>query len=115
MKKKKDKQVSTTTPSVKTFFINEAVTDAEKKGQMNTHIRYWNQISSSVSTRYYNSVFLTKTSAADILEKFESCSKDINANKMIQVLIPFNYSFYIHHSFFQIHLLHSNVLFPVMK
>lgn len=95
--------------------FDESYNNSIKKGQMDMHIRYWNQISSSVSTRYYNSVFLTKASAADILEKFESCSKDLNANKMIQVLIPFNYSFYIHHSFFEIHLLHSNVLFPVMK
>ena len=43
-----------------------------KKGQMDLHVRCWDSTTNSVKTRYFNSQFLGKAAAADILKSFKS-------------------------------------------
>lgn len=69
--------------------FDESHNKSVHKGQMDMHIRFWDNTSNTVKTRYYNSEFLTKATAADIQQKFSSCSKDLDANKMIQVVYIF--------------------------
>ena len=66
--------------------FDESHNKCVKKGQMDMHICYWDNARNTVNTRFYNSEFLTKVGAVDIYQKFLSCSKDLDANKMIQVL-----------------------------
>ena len=58
-----------------------------KKGQMYFHLRFWENTTNTVSTRYCNSEFLQKAVAVEMHQKFESYSKGLDANKMIQVFL----------------------------
>lgn len=50
--------------------FDEAFNKVAHKGQMDLVIRFWDEHSHQVSTRYLNSVFLGKATADDLLEKF---------------------------------------------
>ncbi|XP_047143255.1 uncharacterized protein LOC124817348 [Hydra vulgaris] len=52
---------------------------------MDLHVRYWNEESITVCTRYYTSEFMRKAAAPDILNMFKSCMTGLNAEKMFQV------------------------------
>ncbi|XP_047128992.1 uncharacterized protein LOC124809196 [Hydra vulgaris] len=52
---------------------------------MDLHVRYWNEESNTVCTRYYTSEFMGKAAAPDILNMFKSCMTGLNAEKMLQV------------------------------
>ena len=67
--------------------FDESHNKAVQKGQMDMHLRFWDEATNTVKTRYYNSEFLTKSTATDIYDKFNSCSEDLDANKMIQVFL----------------------------
>ena len=67
--------------------FDESHNSSIKKGQMDFHVRFWENRTNTVSTRYYNSEFLQKAAAVDVHQKFESCSKGLDANKMIQVFL----------------------------
>ena len=70
-----------------TYVVLRKVNSLIKKGQMDFHVRFWENTINTVSTRYYNSKFLQKAAAVDVHQKFESCLKDLDANKMIQVFL----------------------------
>lgn len=63
--------------------FDESHNKSVHKGQMDMHIRFWDQTSNTVKTRYYNSEFLTKATAVDIhltsnhlsSEDYEICGK----------------------------------------
>ena len=57
----------------------------EKKGQMDLHIRFWNEEINTVCTTYYTSEFMGKV--PDILKMFKSCMTGLNDEKMLQVSI----------------------------
>ena len=52
---------------------------------MDLHIRFWNEESNIVCTRYYTSQFMGKAVAPDILKMFKSCMTDLNDEKMVEV------------------------------
>ena len=43
-----------------------------KKSQMDLHVWFWDSTTNSVKARYFNSQFLGKAAAADILKSFKS-------------------------------------------
>ena len=57
----------------------------EKRGQMDLHIRFWNEESNTICTRYYTSEFMGKV--PDILKMFKSCMIGLHDEKMLQVSI----------------------------
>ena len=52
---------------------------------MYLHVRYWDTSMNIVRTRFYNSEFLGKAAATDILERFRKCMSGLDENKMSQV------------------------------
>ena len=56
-----------------------------KQGQMDLHVRFWDNTEKIVASRYYSSEFLGKATALDIYSKFETCLKPLPEEKMIQV------------------------------
>ncbi|XP_065665582.1 uncharacterized protein LOC136087006 [Hydra vulgaris] len=64
--------------------FDESYNKVVKKGQMDLHVRYWNEESNTVCTRYYTSEFMGKAAAPDILNMFKSCMIGLNDEKMLQ-------------------------------
>ena len=52
---------------------------------MDLHVRYWDISMDMVTTRYYNSEFLGKAAATDVLENFRKCMSALDENTMLQV------------------------------
>ena len=77
--------------------FDESHNDVLKKGQMDMLLRFWNEDTNMVATRYYNSEFLGKAAAVDIHQKFKSFLSSLDSNKMIQVCI--RSGMYVWHSF----------------
>ena len=69
------------------FCFDESHNSSIKKGQMDFHVRFWENATDTVSTRYYNSELLQKTAAVDVHQKSEPCSKGLDVNKMIQIFL----------------------------
>ena len=55
------------------------------RGQMDVLVRFWDSSVNKVSTRYVNSGFLGKSSAVDVLQKFEDASFELPKQKCIQI------------------------------
>ena len=64
--------------------FDEFYNEIKKKGQMDLHIRFWNEESNTICTRY-TSEFMGKAAASDILKMFKSCMTSLNDEKMLQV------------------------------
>ena len=64
---------------------DESHNDVLKKGQMDMLLRFWNEDTNMVATRY--SKFLGKAKAVDVHQKFKNCLSSLDSNKMIQVRI----------------------------
>ena len=64
--------------------FDESYNYVGKKGQMDTHFRLWDDDTNTVITQYLDSVFLGKTSAKDIFEKYGSSCASIDKSKIIQ-------------------------------
>ena len=56
-----------------------------KKGQMDLHVRFWDSTTKSVKTRYFNSKFLGKAAATDILKSFKSSMNGLGKEKLLHV------------------------------
>ena len=56
-----------------------------KKGQMDLHVRFWDDTDNEVKTSYWNSEFLGKASADDVFSKFNDCLSSLNRSKILQV------------------------------
>ena len=69
--------------------FDESYNSTIKRGQMGMIVRFWDNFTNMVSTRYCNSEFLGKGIAVDVHLKFQSCVKSLDANKMIQVFFDF--------------------------
>ena len=67
------------------ILFDEALNSTVKKGQMDMHVRFWNDSNCQVSTRHLNGEFLRKASAVDVYEKFDACCSALDKNKVIQV------------------------------
>ena len=73
--------------------FDESYNSTIKKGQMDTIVRFWDNSTNMVSTRYYNSKFLGKAAAVDVHSIFQSCANSVDARKLIQVFLDFFLSF----------------------
>ena len=51
---------------------------------MDLHVWFWDSITNSVKTRYFNSQFLGEAAAADIFKSFKSCMNGLD-QKLLQV------------------------------
>lgn len=67
--------------------FDESYNSSVKKGQMDMHVRFWNDKTQRVTTRYFNSEFLGKAAADDVYNKFDLCCTTLERNKFIQVKI----------------------------
>ena len=54
--------------------LDESYNNVIKRGEMDVLVRFWDSNLNKVSTRYVNSEFLGKSSAVDVLQKFEDAS-----------------------------------------
>ena len=52
---------------------------------MDVLVRFWDSSVNKVSTRYVNSEFLGKSSAVDVLQKFEDASFELPKQRCIQI------------------------------
>ena len=64
---------------------DESLNDALQKGQMDFIIRYWDEDSSQVRSRYWNSQFLGHAIADDLLEHFDLGLDSIDQSKLLHV------------------------------
>ena len=69
--------------------FDESYNSTIKKGQRDMIVRFWDDSTNIVSTRYYNSEFLGKVTDVDVHSKFQSYAKSLDASKMIQVFLDF--------------------------
>ena len=72
------------TPDI-VIFLDESYNNVIKRAQMDVLIRLWDSNVNKVSTRYVNSEFLGKSSAVDVLQKFEDASFELPKQKCIQI------------------------------
>ena len=54
-------------------FFDESFNKTSKRGQMDMHVRYWDNNHNYLATRYYHYGFVDKTSAKYVFESFSVC------------------------------------------
>ena len=54
---------------------------------MDLHVRFQNEETNTVGTRYYTSELVGKAAVTDILKMSKSCMTDLNDEKMLQVFM----------------------------
>ena len=62
--------------------FNESYNQVVKKSQMGLHVRYWDSSLEMVKTRYYNSKFLGKAGAVNIIINFRKCINGLEEGTM---------------------------------
>ena len=67
--------------------LGESYNNIIKRGQMDVLVCFWYSNVNKVPTRYVSSAFLGKSSAADMLQKFEDASFELPKQKCIQISI----------------------------
>lgn len=65
--------------------FDESLNKISQKQQMDFVIRFWDDKSNQVSTRYLTSAFLTGAKAADLLKNFKSALEGVEMKNMVQV------------------------------
>lgn len=65
--------------------FDEAFNKVAQRGQMDVCIRYWNDDSNSVSSRYFGSAFMGFASAAHIVTSFRETLSEVPLSKILQV------------------------------
>ena len=65
--------------------FDESYNNIVKKGQRDMHMRYWDTSLNTVKTRYYNSQFMGKATAKDVLKTFKECVNGMDEDKLLQV------------------------------
>ena len=55
--------------------FDESLNKTSKRGQMDRHVRYWDNNHNYVATRYYHSEFMGKASVKDVFSVKASCSR----------------------------------------
>ena len=68
------------------LLLTESFNKVISQGKRDDLVRFWTTAENRVSTHYVNSVFMGKTTKADVLENFEAASEGLNKNIFIQVL-----------------------------
>ena len=72
--------------SVYSLTFDESHNRVLRKSQKDLLIRYWDDSSDMVSTRYCDSTCLGKAAATDVFEKFNSIAKNLDTSKFSQVM-----------------------------
>ena len=65
--------------------FDESYNNALKKGQMDLHVRYWEDTKNIVVTRYLDSSFMGKSSAQDVYTHFKLCAKSLEDAKYLPI------------------------------
>ena len=65
--------------------FDECFNQINQKGQMDLFVRYWNNTSNQVSTRYLSSSFMGKALAINVLEHFDQSCWKIQKQSIIQI------------------------------
>lgn len=67
--------------------FDESLNKVAQRGQMDIHVRYWDNGINAAVTRYLTSTFLTRARADDLLESFTSAIANLNLSnaKIIQI------------------------------
>ena len=65
--------------------FEEALNYVVQRGQMDVHIRFWDETQRKDATRYFASAFLGHARATDLLEKFKDVLNEKGLSKLIQV------------------------------
>lgn len=68
-----------------TICFDEAFNKIVQRGQMDIHVRFFNDDTHEVETRFFNSVFMNYTTAEDILAYFLKGVEPLQTNKILQV------------------------------
>ena len=67
--------------------FDESYSNIVKNGRIDMHIRYWNTSLNAVKTRFYNSQFMGKAVANDVLKIFKDCVNGMDEDKLLQVSV----------------------------
>jgi len=65
--------------------FDESLNKITQSGQMDVHIRYWDEVSERVMTRYVGSQFLGHATAIDLVDAFKSEVEQLNCKRPAQV------------------------------
>jgi hypothetical protein len=65
--------------------FDESLNKVTQHGQMDIHIRFFDNLCGKVNTRYLGSQFLGHATANDLVDKFVAAMKDLNCRKLIQI------------------------------
>lgn len=68
-----------------TISYDESLNKSLQSKQLDVHIRFWNESTNLVNTRYLTSVFLGHSTAEDILESFHKAVSKLQLSKMLQI------------------------------
>lgn len=71
--------------SVFSVSFDESLNKITQSSQMDIHIRFWDEASDQVITRYWTSEFLLKAKAENLLKHFKEGTTGLNCTNMIQV------------------------------
>ena len=63
--------------------FDESYNQVVNRRQMDLHVRYWDTSMNMVRIRHYNSEFLGKAAATDVLEKIRKCMSGLDENTML--------------------------------
>lgn len=67
--------------------FDESLNKVAQQGQMDIVLRFWNESTNEIDTRYLTSTFLGHATAVDLLNSFTSalCSQNLNLKRLLQV------------------------------
>ena len=65
--------------------FDESCKNALKKGQIDLHVRYWEDTKDHIVTRYLDSSFIGKSSTNDVCSDFKSFTEILEDEKYLQV------------------------------
>ena len=65
--------------------FDESHNSTLKKGQVDLHVRFWDNSSNIVQTRYLISCLMGKATAQDVYDNFKECFTSVDDKKIIQV------------------------------
>lgn len=65
--------------------FDESLNDQLEKVQMDFIVRFWDEITKRVETRYFGSEFLKYSNATALKQSFDKALKELDAKKMIQI------------------------------
>ena len=67
------------------FSFDESMDSVMQQCQMDVVIRYWNKTAGNVETRYYDSKFLSRPNAKQLLKNIENVAKNFKTEKCLQL------------------------------